>query len=296
MRLICPNCGAQYEIDTALVPPEGRDVECSACAQVWFQPHPAAEGSTQVAAASASPSFDPDARPELSRELNDSVLAVLREEAARELRARQDERLARFAPTPPQSQDLAESTLTQVEDALPDNAPKVEKPADENAAPAAPLLEAKEPFAPFTPALSGDAPATAAISPEMRTEEAPLSLAAPSADRLEDASRDRDGGNSSLPADGFEAMLPLAPAKAATPREHPARTSPPPAISPPRRTRYWTGFFLPVAVAAVVLAAYLLAPLIENHGRIGASAAAFRAEADQARQWLDQQWQGAWED
>lgn len=37
MRLICPNCGAQYEVDGSMIPPEGRDVQCSNCAQTWFQ-------------------------------------------------------------------------------------------------------------------------------------------------------------------------------------------------------------------------------------------------------------------
>ncbi|WP_295534824.1 zinc-ribbon domain-containing protein [uncultured Thioclava sp.] len=38
MRLVCPNCGAQYEVDDAVIPPNGRDVQCSNCAHGWFQP------------------------------------------------------------------------------------------------------------------------------------------------------------------------------------------------------------------------------------------------------------------
>ena len=40
MRLTCPNCGARYEVDDALIPPEGRDVQCSDCATTWFQAGP----------------------------------------------------------------------------------------------------------------------------------------------------------------------------------------------------------------------------------------------------------------
>lgn len=40
MRLICPNCDAQYEIDDHAIPVEGRDVQCSNCGQTWFQLHP----------------------------------------------------------------------------------------------------------------------------------------------------------------------------------------------------------------------------------------------------------------
>lgn len=44
MRLICPNCSAQYEIDASLIPDEGRDVQCSNCGHTWFElpPVPAA--------------------------------------------------------------------------------------------------------------------------------------------------------------------------------------------------------------------------------------------------------------
>ncbi|MEM1004734.1 MAG: zinc-ribbon domain-containing protein [Pseudomonadota bacterium] len=37
MRLTCPNCGAQYEVPDEVIPEEGRDVQCSACDQTWFQ-------------------------------------------------------------------------------------------------------------------------------------------------------------------------------------------------------------------------------------------------------------------
>ncbi|PTV93843.1 putative Zn finger-like uncharacterized protein [Rhodobacter aestuarii] len=38
MRLICPRCGAQYEVDDSVIPEAGRDVQCSGCGQTWFQP------------------------------------------------------------------------------------------------------------------------------------------------------------------------------------------------------------------------------------------------------------------
>jgi len=37
MRLICPNCVAQYEVDDSIIPPEGRDVQCANCGHNWFQ-------------------------------------------------------------------------------------------------------------------------------------------------------------------------------------------------------------------------------------------------------------------
>jgi len=37
MRITCPNCGAQYEVDARVIPDLGRDVQCSNCGHTWFQ-------------------------------------------------------------------------------------------------------------------------------------------------------------------------------------------------------------------------------------------------------------------
>ena len=37
MRLICPNCDAEYQVDDAAIPETGRDVQCSNCGHAWFQ-------------------------------------------------------------------------------------------------------------------------------------------------------------------------------------------------------------------------------------------------------------------
>ena len=40
MRLVCPNCGARYEVPNENIFAVGRDVKCSACDTTWFQTHP----------------------------------------------------------------------------------------------------------------------------------------------------------------------------------------------------------------------------------------------------------------
>ena len=40
MRLVCPNCGARYEVPKESIFATGRDVKCSACYETWFQTHP----------------------------------------------------------------------------------------------------------------------------------------------------------------------------------------------------------------------------------------------------------------
>lgn len=37
MRLVCPNCGATYEVPDDVIPDGGRDVQCSNCSNTWFQ-------------------------------------------------------------------------------------------------------------------------------------------------------------------------------------------------------------------------------------------------------------------
>jgi predicted Zn finger-like uncharacterized protein len=149
MRITCPNCGAQYEVDDALIPEAGRDVQCSNCGKGWFQarhpepveaeeepvaaevveeitvedtvaaevvarspePEPAEEPVTEVAEPEAPPAAPPaaeaakpapamldeddddDAPPAAlpARKPDEAVLAVLREEAEREIAQRRQE-------------------------------------------------------------------------------------------------------------------------------------------------------------------------------------------------------------
>lgn len=144
MRLVCPNCDAEYEVDATAIPLSGRDVQCSNCGHAWFQAHPEtvtaqdrADAEQPVAdraagadrrrkpqADAGGPKSAPDSAPESvsrpepapqpappapaapkpsvtaatqtpspipSRTLDETVLAVLREEAEREAAARRSE-------------------------------------------------------------------------------------------------------------------------------------------------------------------------------------------------------------
>ena len=131
MRLICPNCGAQYEVADDVIPQAGRDVQCSNCGQTWFEhpgaseaaedgidlpPPPAPESETTpepepAPEPEAEPENIPDSEPDSDdpsgddaadddspapnqperRELDPDVASILREEADREEAARQAE-------------------------------------------------------------------------------------------------------------------------------------------------------------------------------------------------------------
>lgn len=95
MRLICPNCDAEYEVDDAAIPDGGRDVQCSNCGHGWFQ-HPAAQVTDEAdeealfgSAESDAPQADTPAPSR--RSLDENLMAVLREEAEREAAARRAE-------------------------------------------------------------------------------------------------------------------------------------------------------------------------------------------------------------
>lgn len=93
MRLICPRCQAHYEIADSVIPATGRDVECSACSHVWFQPGAAAVQNPGISAPDTDPApeFEAEARSVLHRPLHDDILSILREETERELTARRNE-------------------------------------------------------------------------------------------------------------------------------------------------------------------------------------------------------------
>lgn len=100
MRLICPNCDAEYNVDDSAIPDTGRDVQCSNCGHAWFQLPPEVEAALadEDALFSGLPDDDEDAPPELTADaeprrkmMDDDLLAVLREEAEREAAARRAE-------------------------------------------------------------------------------------------------------------------------------------------------------------------------------------------------------------
>lgn len=71
MRLICPNCSAQYEIDGSMIPDEGRDVQCSNCGHTWFELPPAADASGITNADTPEPESYDAPEPEPDEELAD---------------------------------------------------------------------------------------------------------------------------------------------------------------------------------------------------------------------------------
>ena len=64
MRLICPNCGAQYEVADDVIPASGRDVQCSNCGHTWFESPGASVAQEAGEPAPRIPDPQPEPEPE----------------------------------------------------------------------------------------------------------------------------------------------------------------------------------------------------------------------------------------
>lgn len=80
MRLTCPNCDAQYEVPDEVIPPEGRDVQCSNCGDTWYQTSPnltqpaeAEDAPVEPTAQDPQPDPEPAAQQSPSEEVQDFV-------------------------------------------------------------------------------------------------------------------------------------------------------------------------------------------------------------------------------
>jgi predicted Zn finger-like uncharacterized protein len=322
MRLVCPNCDAEYEVDSAAIPRAGRDVQCSNCGHAWFQlhpeviaekaeeealfgapqsdeadlpeedfaaalepedvlagdmaapedaPEPAAEPAAVAGAAAPPlrnalmdglPDLVPDpalaasaepvapAAPAQSRNIDESILAVLREEAARETAARRAE-------APP-------ALETQTEMALdPAVTRRVARLKGE--------AEAK-------PVSAGAAPA---LGPAMAPS-VPPSVPPPVPPPVAEAARSR---RDLLPAiEEINSTL-----RATSDRGEDGEGDVPDLDAPAtQKGGFGRGFLTLVLFGVILLALYVFAPLVaEKVPALAGVAASYIAGVDAARAWVD---------
>lgn len=154
MRLICPNCEAEYEVDGGQIASEGRDVQCSNCAHTWLQmPEgfgevPAADvrnasgDPTSGAARSQAEAAAPIPKAAIKRNATDpDALNVLLEEVELEMRQRDAETASGIETQTELGLDQADFAPAPVADPVePDETPE----ADLNTAELAPAEQRGE--------------------------------------------------------------------------------------------------------------------------------------------------------
>ncbi len=96
MRLVCPSCKANYEVPRNAVPIGGREVQCASCGHKWFQTRTkktTAKKPTQLASKSSEENnIELENNASAQRKIDPSVIKILKEEAKREIEARDRER------------------------------------------------------------------------------------------------------------------------------------------------------------------------------------------------------------
>ena len=102
MRLVCPNCKANYEIPRHAVPISGREVKCDSCGHSWFQ--------TRIKKNNEEKFIEPESKnaeediveiesaASHQKKIDPSVIKILKEEAKREIEARDRERTKQNTP------------------------------------------------------------------------------------------------------------------------------------------------------------------------------------------------------
>ena len=103
MRLVCPNCKANYEIPRQAVPIGGREVKCDTCGHSWFQTR--TKKSTDEQLIEPENEITKEETEEVAsaasnqKKIDPSVIKILKEEAKREIEARDQERNKKNIPS-----------------------------------------------------------------------------------------------------------------------------------------------------------------------------------------------------
>jgi predicted Zn finger-like uncharacterized protein len=103
MRLVCPNCKANYEIPRHAVPISGREVKCDSCGHSWFQTRTKKNNNEKLIEPESKSTEEDIVEVESAasnqKKIDPSVIKILKEEAKREIEARDRERTRQSTPS-----------------------------------------------------------------------------------------------------------------------------------------------------------------------------------------------------
>ncbi len=285
MRLICPNCGATYEVPDDVIPETGRDVQCSSCGHTWFERPGASEAAEHDDAPEPGSTREPDRADEQAPTPEPATAADPAREAAAEP-ARGSAPDIAAAPTPDSdSVDVAasEESADEPQEDTPRRQPLSpeaaeilrEEVAREQAARRGETLESQ-------PDLGLEDRADTALPREQearrnvaRLQGEPVAPVPPASGSRGDLLPDIDEINSSLRPDGAEE----APDSRLTETERAEKV---------KRRGFRIGFFLVGGIALIGALIYAQSDRIAAAApSVAPTLDAYVAQVDEARLWLD---------
>lgn len=250
IRLACPKCGTKYRLPADAIPETGREVECTGCGHVWLALASADMASTEPDE-SDSQHGSPTAIPSSTDDTDSGSPAP--------------------GEIPPLKRRLPENVLNILREEV-----EYERRARQGQG--------------ITQNLSGgsdlDWPATTVTDPS----DIPASRDLPSGLPLKTVEAERQTGPDPRNKARAAAPMPAAAGAGASPASGMSLPAVQDEAKPPRRTgsRYFAGFGLAVATAAVALALYVIAPGMVGNESFGKQLMQYRQHVDAGREWLQQ--------
>ncbi|QLL41743.1 zinc-ribbon domain-containing protein [Sulfitobacter pontiacus] len=284
MRLICPNCDAQYEVPDEVMPSSGRDVQCSNCGQTWFQHHPDfppldEEDDSRISTVSAALSGRDDADNGVVPERDVDAPAPASppepdEDAAEDPDAGEP---AHPAPPPRKQLDPSVADILRQEAEAEQEARRRRQAQTLESQPDLGLEEADQ------PSESDRAQQAKARMSRLRGEEqhsaAETTAAAAAVASRRELLPDIEEINSTLRTGSERRVIPNMGADAGRDTH----------ADPKQRSGFSRGFVLIVALASVLVLLYVFSPQIsEAVPALRPYLALYVAQVDSARQWLDE--------
>ncbi len=308
MRLICPSCGAQYEVDESVIPDAGRDVQCSNCGNAWFQMSAAqlkAEEARAAEAEAAGAEVDEtedwvEEAPEEVAEVAEADEPPLESEPSEEVAAEDDWGAA---------EDVAEASADAADE--PEAAPAPEEPAPAPAPKRKTLDDAvmnvlreeadRERRAREAEGSLIETQPDLGIPAEAAAASVAAAVAAAQDDdapEIEDEVYDPENEDSVVSRAARKELLPdieeiNSSLRATSDRGGEAASVDAPATLRRRRSGFRMGFITAIVIAVILLLVYAFAPAISSAVPAASGAMeAYVAGVDGARSWLDATLQG----
>lgn len=255
MRLVCPKCAAQYEVNDSAIPATGRDVQCASCGNTWFQDHPEGHAASPEThdhrhemREDASASDEKPGEPTHStRPADRAVTDIIRDEAEREQKIREREN---GSTDPAEVRETAKPGSDDETEETDETAP-IPVPADagtDDGPPAIPGLGAAA-------RRSGDE--LREIVRRRQEDDDHVRERRPEADDMQPAPRPAEVHDEPRIPDHAELVQTLGPTGDASRARNEESVGP-----APRRGAQRAGFYLAILIALILLAIYALASQI----------------------------------